>query len=175
MSVESGLLRVQTPPVTEQNPPPDWYPAPHDPAGFDRYWDGTEWTGDIRKAQEPGFLEQIRSLPLWVALVVPAFVAIGIFWSHPEVSNGSIKTVHQAVLAFEKHELRQGIPGQLSRVECRPGQEAYSCSGVESHGKDVLLKRGVFAKVTPGGSVDLNEGLAGRRLPLTHVPKPERE
>ena len=60
--------------MTEQNPPSGWYPSPHDPAHLDRYWNGVEWSQQVRVGEEPGLMAQLRSLPLWVMVVIPTFV-----------------------------------------------------------------------------------------------------
>lgn len=31
--------------MSDQTTPPGWYPAPGDPPGTQRYWDGSQWTG----------------------------------------------------------------------------------------------------------------------------------
>lgn len=139
--------------MTEQNPPPGWYPAPHDPANLDRYWDGTEWSQQVREAHETGYVAQVRSLPLWIKLVIPAFTVAVILGTHAGVSGGSIQTVQQAAVTFENYELSKGAAGPLHLVKCTPSQEVFSCSGVEYKGKTVPLSRNLSATVESNGSV----------------------
>ncbi len=145
--------RVQYPQLTDQTPPPDWYPDPHGPASLERYWDGAKWSKKVRAVQEEGFVAQLRSLPLWVKLVIPAFMAAAIVGSQPGGSPGSVKSDQLAATAFEKYELRTGATGPLHLVECKPSLETYLCSGVEYTGKDAPLSRNLSATVEPNGSV----------------------
>ncbi len=130
-----------------------WYPDPRDPANLDGYWDGGAWSGQVRKAFEPGYVEQLRTLPLWMKLVVPAFVAAVVLGSHAGVSNGSVKTVSQAAAAFEKYELRKGVSGPLRLVKCTPSQEAFECRGAEYKEKGHSTSRNLTAIIEPDGSV----------------------
>lgn len=139
--------------MTDQTPPPDWYPDPHGPSNLERYWDGAQWSQQVRVAPEEGFLEQLRSLPLWIKLVVPAFIAAVIVGSAPGGSPGSVKSDQLAATAFEKYELSAGATEPLHLVECKPSLETYLCSGVESTGKDASLSRNLSATVEPNGAV----------------------
>lgn len=139
--------------MTEQNPPPGWYPSPHDPAHLDRYWNGVEWSQQVRVGEEPGLMVQLRSLPLWVMVVIPAFVVTAVLMSHVEVPHGPVRTARQAVLAFKRYEVHKGIREPLHLVKCKPGQEAFSCTGAEHQSRKVLSGGDLTAIIAPSGRV----------------------
>lgn len=51
-------------------PGPGWYPDPRKPTQ-DRYWDGSQWTGQTRKKQGGGFRAGYGRLPRWAQIGIP--------------------------------------------------------------------------------------------------------
>ncbi len=156
LSIVGKIQRPQRPQsatMTEQNPPAGWYPSPHDPAHSDRYWNGLEWGQQVREAKEPGLTAQLRTLPIWVMLLVPAFVVTAALASHAEFSYGPIRTDRLAVKVFRKYELRRGATEPLHLVKCKPGQEAFSCTATEYMAKKVAQEKDLTAIIAPSGTV----------------------
>lgn len=98
-------------------------------------------------------MAQLRGLPLWVALVITAFIAASILGSRPGGTPAAVQTVGQAATAFENYELKKGAAIPLHLVQCRPSLETYLCSGVEYKAKDMSLSRNLSVTVEPNGSV----------------------
>lgn len=48
----SAAVGVVAPPSTVALPPPGWHPDPHDATSL-RYWDGTAWTDQTARREEP--------------------------------------------------------------------------------------------------------------------------
>lgn len=56
--------------MTSSPPGPGWYPDPRKPTQ-DRYWDGSQWTGQTRKGKGGGFVAGYRRLPRWAQIGIP--------------------------------------------------------------------------------------------------------
>ena len=55
--------------------PAGWYPDPRKPTQ-DRYWDGSQWTNQTRKAKGGGLVGAYRRFPTWVQIGLPIIVVL---------------------------------------------------------------------------------------------------
>jgi hypothetical protein len=94
-SLSSGLLSLGNDERTRvtQSAPPGWYQAVTDPPGTERYWDGSQWSGDTRPGVSPpptqpahvtggGPIGRPRSVGLTILVAIVTFGLWTVLWSY---------------------------------------------------------------------------------------------
>lgn len=129
--------------------PPGWYPAPGDPPGTQRYWDGANWTTDPQPAGQPPAPQQPAAAPQQPQRVAGQFGVGG-----PAVSGSHVVD----------YEVR-GDDLQFVEVELDPGETVIGEAGTMMFVEDGITFEAKMGDGSAAGESTFKKLLgAGKRV-----------